>query len=475
MAKNIPNRPFLFTVFGASGDLAKTKIFPSFYELAKAKKMPKDYWFIGYARTPMTQDAFHTSVKKSILDHVPGADERVIKEMLTHVWYFAGQYGERHDFLAYQEFIKKTTKKKSLTHIAYFSVPPSVYEDVVRNLAETRISLHDDIRLVIEKPFGESKESAERLYHFVLQYFRDDQFYLLDHYLGKSAVRSILHLRQANRILSHMMRGSEVANIQITAFEKRGVEDRAGYFDQIGMTKDMVQSHLLQILALVTMSIPVRKDPENLQREKYSILSALECPCDAKNVVIGQYKGYHGRDKKATTNKAETFTALRVLIDREEWFRVPVYIRTGKKLHKKHTYVVLELKKYPFQSEKEQPNRVIIELQPEEKIHITLLNKHEDVLGYQQIVTSDSIACSIDGCLPEHATLLKEVMMGEKLHFLSFGEIIASWRLIDEVATIIQSKKVHMHTYADGSVGPKAQDDLPKMDGNAWFDLPTNS
>lgn len=474
MAMKIPNKPFLFTVFGASGDLVKTKIFPSFYELARAKKLPKDYWFIGYARTPMTREEFHASVKKSIIEHVSGADEKVVKDLLAHVWYFSGQYGERHAFQAYHEFVKKTTNKNNLTHIAYFSVPPSVYEDVVRNLAETRSSLQDDIRLVIEKPFGESKESAERLYHFVLQYFRDDQFYLLDHYLGKSAVRSILQLRQANRILSHMMRGSEVANIQITAFEKRGVEDRAGYFDQIGMTKDMVQSHLLQILALVTMSIPVRKDPENLQREKNSILSALECPCDAKNVVIGQYKGYQGRDKKAA-HKAETFTALRLLIDREEWFRVPVYIRTGKKLHKKHTFVVLELKKYPFQSEKEEPNRVIIELQPEEKIHITLINKHEDVSAYQQIVTSDSIACAIDGCLPEHATLLKEVMMGEKLHFLSFAEILASWRLIDEVDTIVKSKKVVMHTYPDGSTGPKAQEELPKMDGNAWYDLPLQS
>lgn len=470
----IPTKPTLFTIFGASGDLAKTKIFPSLYELAKAKKLPKEHWFVGYARTPMTREEFQSSFKKAIFEHVPHADERIVKELLTHVWYFSGQYGEHHDFQAYHEFIKKTTKKKNLTHIAYFSIPPSVYEDVVRNLAETRGSLEDDIRLVIEKPFGESRESAERLYHFVLQYFRDDQFYLLDHYLGKSAVRSILQLRQANRILSHMMRGSEVANIQITAFEKRGVEDRAGYFDQIGMTKDMIQSHLLQVLALVTMSIPVRKDPQNLQREKHSILSALECPNDPKNLVIGQYKSYI-KQKKSSGRIAETFTALRLLIDREEWFRVPVYIRTGKKLNKKHTFIVLELKKYPFQSANEQPNRVIIELHPEEKIHITLLNKHEDVSEYQQIVTSDSIACAVEGCLPEHATLLKEVMMGEKLHFLSFSEILASWRVIDEVETIIHNKKSIMHVYQDGSTGPKAQDELPKIDGNSWYDLPLQS
>lgn len=472
---NIPKKPFVFTIFGASGDLAKTKIFPSFYYLAKFKKLPKDYWFIGYARTPMSRHEFQNSIKKAIHEHVSHADEKVVSAILDHVWYFSGQYSERKDFDQYQEFLKKTVKKKEFAHIAYFSIPPSAYEDIVRNLAESRNSVHDDIRLVIEKPFGESRESAERLYHFVLQYFKNEQFYLLDHYLGKSAVRSILHLRQVNRILSHMMRGSEVANIQITAFEKRGVEDRAGYFDQIGMTKDMVQSHLLQILALVTMSIPVRKDPENLQREKQGILSALECPCDARNVVIGQYKGYKQRDKKTPEFRAETFTALRLFLDREEWFRVPMYIRTGKKLNKKHTYVVIELKKYPFQNEHEEANRVIIELQPEEKIHITLLNKHEDVSEYQQIVTSDSIACSVDGCLPEHATLLKEVMMGEKLHFLSFAEIIASWRLIDEVNAIIQGENIPMHIYQDESAGPKAQENLPKMDGFTWYDLPLHT
>lgn len=477
MSLTIPKKPCLFTIFGASGDLAKNMIFPSLYQLAKAKGLPKECWFIGYARSTMTRDEFHAMVRKGVEEHTEGVDQKVLKEMLSRTWYFSGQYNDKKDFEAYQEFIKKTTKKKGIAHIAYFSVPPNVYEDIVRNLAETRLSSGDDIRLVMEKPFGESTKTAERLYHFVSRYFTSDQFYLLDHYLGKPAVRSILQLRQANRILSHMMRGSEVANIQITACEKNGVEERAGYFDQTGITKDMIQSHLLQILALVTMSIPVRKNPENLQREKYSILSALECPCDTKNLVIGQYKSYKRQDKKSSSGgpiyRAETFTALRLMLDREEWFRVPIYIRTGKKLHKKHTYVVIELKKYPFQSKKEEPNRVILELQPEQKIHITLLNKHEGSDKYQQITTSDSIACDIEGgCLPEHATLLREIMMGEKLHFLSFPEIIASWRLVDEVHHIIQHEKIIMHTYPDGSPGPKEQHVLPEQDGFSWYDLP---
>lgn len=465
-------KPVIFTIFGASGDLAKTKIYPALYHLAKAKKMPKDFHIIGFARSPMTDPAFRAVIEESITAHVAGKrDVSVVKQLLERTQYVQGQYSDQDDFARYQSCIKTLTKKKAATNIAYFSVPPSVFEDIIRNMAATRGSIDDDIRLVIEKPFGQDKQSAAHLFHFVSQFFREEQIYLLDHYLGKSAVRSILQLRQSNRILSHMMRGSEIANIQITAFEERGVDDRGGYFDQVGMTKDMVQSHLLQILALVTMSIPVKKNPTNLQREKYSILSAIECVCDKSNVVFGQYKSYQ---KKKTAPKTETFAALRLQIDREEWYRVPVYIRTGKKLHKKHTYIVIELKKYPFQSADEQPNRVIIELQPSEQVHLTLINKHEGIQGYQEIMTSDSIACGIDGCLPEHATLLSEILAGEKLHFLSFPEILACWNLVDQVDAVIKGEHVPMSTYRDGSTGPIDQHTLTAKDNFSWYDLSTS-
>jgi glucose-6-phosphate 1-dehydrogenase len=162
---------------------------------------------------------------------------------------------------------------------------------------------------------------------------------------------------------------------------------------------------------------------------------------------------------------------MRLFIDREDWYNVPIYIRTGKELHEKHTYIVIELKKFPFQSEDEEPNRIVIELQPDERVNIMLINKHEDIQEYQEIKTVDSIACEGNGCLAEHGVLFLDVMNGDKVHFLSFEEIIAAWDVIDVVERMIQKQKIKVATYKKGSDGPSSQDKLPAHDNFAWFDV----
>ncbi|PIT86414.1 MAG: hypothetical protein COU33_03330, partial [Candidatus Magasanikbacteria bacterium CG10_big_fil_rev_8_21_14_0_10_43_6] len=418
------------------------------------------------------RDIFKKSVEKKFKENT---NKKVLEDIVKHVHYFAGQYDNLADFKAFRTFLEKKTKQPAMEHIAYFSVPPTVFQPIIENLAKARKSKRDDLRLVIEKPFGTDKKSAEDLYHFISQYFKEKQVYLLDHYLGKSSVQSILHLRRSNRILSHMMKGTEIANIQITAFENIGVGERIGYFEQVGTVRDMIQSHLLQILALVSMDIPSELDAESVQREKHAILSAVDCPCDPQNIVIGQYDHYKNKKGVNTNSHTETFAAVRLFIDHEDWYQVPIYIRTGKKLHEKHTYVVIELKKFPFQPKDEEPNRLIIELQPEEKIHITLINQQDDVNQKQEITTSDSIACSIYGCLPDHGTLLLEIIKGERLHFLSFAEIIAAWNVVDEITVLSKNKKIKLHHYAQNSMGPTAQNKLTNMDNFKWYDIHTKS
>ncbi len=464
--------PFILTIFGASGDLARLKIFPALYDLMEQGRFPKTFWIVGYARTKMTRKQFQTIVQDSIKKKFGiRAKKKTIDALLVHVHYFPGSYSELPDFEKYQKFLKTLKKRTAMAHIAYFSVPPTVFQDVVRNLALSRISTKEDIRLIIEKPFGTSCKSATELFHFVSQYFREDQFYLLDHYLGKNAVRSIMNLRHNNRILSLMMQGRQIANIQITKFESFGVEERAGYFDNVGIIKDMIQSHLLQLLALVTMDIPVTKTAESQQRERLSVISAIECGAHHDNVVIGQYKNYkkeHGIKKNSRT---ETFAALRFFINREDWYETPIYIRTGKKVNESHTYIVVELNKFPFQEDHEEPNRLIFEISPDEKINITLLNRQEDVEKYQELTTSDSIACNIDGCLPEHATLLLDVLHERQMHFVSFSEVIAAWRVLDQIAHVVKKRKVRLETYESGSAGPKSQNHLTTMDGFEWYDV----
>lgn len=268
-----------------------------------------------------------------------------------------------------------------------------------------------------------------------------------------------------------MLRGREIANIQITAFEHVGVEQRVGYFDGVGTVRDMVQSHLLQLLALLTMSIPVDMSARKLQKERLSVLSAIDCPCDPNNVVLGQYAGYKKLADVPRNSQTETFAALRLFIDREDWYQVPVYVRTGKRLHERHTYVVVEFKKFPFQKDHEEPNRLIIELQPKEKISLTLVNRQEDIAEYQEVTTSDSIACAKDGCLPEHAVLLFDVLRGKKVHFLSFEEILAAWEVVDKITEHIQKQRIPLRSYRPGTKGPAHQDRLTRKDGFLWYDV----
>lgn len=469
---------FILTLFGASGDLAKIKIFPSLYLLAKNNYLPNDYLIVGYARTELSRKQFQSIVRKSIKKHVKGyIDIKVLNDLLKHIDYYQGQYSEKESFVDYRKYLSKkrielggTGLKVKTPHIAYFSVPPVVFRDIAINLSNTRKSRNEDIRLVIEKPFGEDQKTAEALFHLVSNHYREDQFYLLDHYLGKNSVQSILHMRQANRILNNIIRGSQISNVQITAMESVGVENRIGYFEQVGIVKDVIQSHLLQVLALVTMNIPNAHQASSLQREKTHVLDSIDPACNPDDIVIGQYQSYKEKKDVPHKSRTETFAALRLFLDNQEWYKVPLYIRTGKKLNKKHTYAVIELKKFPFQGEDEAPNRVVIEFYPIPKISIFMINPQDRTKTYQEVSTSASIACESDGCLPEHADLILDVINKDKMHFLSFSEIIASWKVIDVIEKHIKKRKVKLHIYKDRTSGPEQQNKLPKRDGFEWYD-----
>lgn len=462
----------ILTIFGASGDLARLKIFPALYELLEQKKLPKQFLIVGYARTKMTRNDFRAVVAKAIEQKFGKQTKKsIVNALLTHVHYFPGTYNELADFEKYMQFLSTLQKRVSMVHLTYFSVPPTVFHDIIRNLALSRQSPSDDIRLILEKPFGTSCASATELFHFVSQYFPEEKLYLLDHYLGKTAVRSIMNLRHSNRILSLVMQGRQIANIQITKAETIGVEERGEYFDGVGIIKDMVQSHLLQLLALVTMDIPVTRTSTSLQRERLSVLSAVGCPSTDGAVVLGQYKGYTKEQDVKKRSRTDTFTALRLFLDREDWYNTPIYIRTGKKLHESHAYIVVELKKFPFQDPREEPNRLIFELSPNERINITLLNRQDDVNSYQELTTSDSIACDIDGCLGEHATLLLDVLHERHMHFVSFAEVIATWNIVEQLTRVIKKRKIRLEMYEPGSTGPKSQHSLTSMDGFEWYDV----
>ena len=264
------------------------------------------------------------------------------------------------------------------------------------------------------------------------------------------------------------MKGPEIANIQITAFEDIGIGERAGYFENTGIIKDMIQSHLLQT-SRRQLSRLMNRPQAFIASGWY--LSSIQPPRSTKDIVLGQYAGYKKENGVPHSSNTETFVALRLFIDRESWYKIPIYLRTGKKTEEKHTFVVVELKKFAFQKPEEEPNRLIIDIQPDAKVTINLVNRLGELDKYQDVMTNASIACDIEGCLPDHAALILDAIKGDKTNFLSFPEILQTWRITDGILDTIAKRGVKLESYPDGSRGPTSQDRLTKDDGYRWYDV----
>lgn len=467
------NKSLNFILFGASGDLAQLKLFPSLYELALQKRFAKPFTITGFARSNMTEAAFRKHFEKSLKAHVDKGlyDQKVVDELLNNVYYHQGQYDDPDSYQSLAVKLKKIQGRR-VYNLAYLAVPPKLFKTIAEQLDKAHAAL-GETELMMEKPFGEDYQSAKKLFQLINQHFDKENLYLIDHYLGKAAVQSILPLRYNNTVLNLLLKGEAIANIQISALETVGVEERVGYFDAVGIVKDMVQSHLLQVLALLTMSMPVHPDMNSIRREKGNIMSALKYSDVGCGAVVAQYKSYRQLEGVDSESKTPTFAAFRCSIDLTDWYQVPIYIRTGKSLSHKHTYIVIEFKKPPFQeaNKKLEANRLIIELYPHEEIQIRLVNDvGEESEHGRNLLSQESLACMGDDCLPAYGRLILDALLGNKNSFLSIDEILASWHFIDALTNCIKKRKTPLVYYKDGSEGPKEQFELTKQDGFEWYD-----
>lgn len=473
MEINKIKNPFSFIMFGASGDLARVMLFPALYELALQRRFPKKYTIYGFARSNFTDTEFRKLFRDSVIKKV-GKDlnKTVLNDLLKKVFYHQGQYDQMKDYEALTQKMKTHRLGATVQNMAYLSIPPKIIHPVVENLAGIRPRLKNGIQIILEKPFGTDEKSATELFHFVSSYFEEKDVFLLDHYLGKTAVRSILTLRYTNTILDMLLKGKVISNIQISALETVGVGKRIGYFEDIGIVKDMIQSHLLQILALATMALPLKRDSSSVLREKINVLSALRYSDPPCGLVLGQYENYKFKKGVKKGSKTPTFAAVRFFIDLIDWYKVPIYIRTGKKLNHKHTYLVIEFKKQRFLKGKDvDSNKLIIELYPKEKIQIRLVNQEGKVAGRQkELMSTESLACAGDECLGEHGRLILEAFLGDRTYFLSFEEIIASWKFVDRLMACATEHKTMVIQYESGSEGPKQQHELTRRDKFKWYD-----
>lgn len=460
---------FTLIIFGASGSLAKLKLFPAIYELVKEKRMPTIFNIVGYGRSKMTDEDFRIHFKKALKEKNPDLDEMTLDKLLKNIFYVEGDYNNPSDFKILLKKIKEVERGKGLIRMAYFSVPPSTFDSIFKNMGVLNFNTKKSkLRLIIEKPFGYDLKSAKKLEKTLKIFFTDEQIFLLDHYLGKESVTNLLSLRYANSILTTLLRKEYIQNIQINALESKDIEGRANYFDHVGILRDMLQSHLLQILAYLTMDMPKQKDFESIHHEKAKILKSIKIKNIKNSIVMGQYDLYEKSVNRASNT--ETFAALKLFLKHPLWKGVPIYMRTGKALKTQWTSIVLEFKKNAELA----PNRIVIQLQPYEKIEFHLLTKlGGKTFTFHELTTGRPIYCSGD-CLLEHGRLLLDVIAGKKALFLNFEEVFAAWKVIDTLQKYcnkMKKNKSHLKIYKTATFGPKAADQLLVKDGFEWFNI----
>lgn len=461
--KNKFSKKFVFTIFGASGDLADLKLFPALYELYISGRLENDFWIIGYARSEMSLEGFRNKFKNSILEFLGDKANDFVEVILEKIFYFQGQYDKAESFKEYLEFVDEITNGEFEEELFHFSVPPSTYSEIIANIAQIRVGQdRGKVKLLIEKPFGEGADSAEKLERCIMDKFEPEQVILIDHYLGKHPVRSILSLRENNRVLNMLLDGNIVSNVQISALEKLTVENRLGYYDEVGATRDMIQSHLIQLLCFVLFEMPAKVDVRSVDSGKEYLIKNL----NFVKGVFGQYEGYCNDSRLACSPNTETYFAGKFFLNNTNWINTPVYLRTGKALNRRQTSVVIEFKKYENQPMEIPCNRLEIEIAPEPSIRLFLVNENGYESKVQNLVTSESLSCEDESCMSPHAVLFLDAMLGKRMFFVSFEQAIQSWKLVEN---ILENKRIS--NYKIGESGLPEADTLLKSDGFKWIDI----
>jgi glucose-6-phosphate 1-dehydrogenase len=476
-------QPFTFLLFGASGNLAQLKIYPALYTLALKKRLPSNYAVVGYARTAMDDASFRTLVAESIQKDMQGeASEKVLAEFLTHVHYVAGNYDSGDDLRRLGTRMKELESDwKDPVRVAYFSVPPQVIIPLLKALCA--VGIHSGggrFRCIVEKPVGHDLRSFEDIYAQLTQCLPQEEIYLLDHYLGKEAVRNVYYLRYANPILERLFKNTLIHHAEITASETFGIEGRAGYFEHTGAFRDMFQSHLLQIGALLTMQVKDTDDliPESrlLALRQFYLPPATRLDDIALQGQYGpgiqdgkQVKGYREEEGVAPDSRTNTYAALKILSREARWQGVPFYLRSGKRLKQKETRISILFQENHPVGKGSVPNRLDIILQGEAGMRIHLQTK----LGgtepsFRPLLLEDPLVC-IGDCLPEHGLLILESIAGVKTWFLSPEEVRAAWLLTDPLQTHFEQPNTPLHLYPAGSDGPKEAEEWMKREGLSWL------
>ena len=479
-----------FVLFGATGDLAKRKIYPALFNLYLNQKLPMSFSIIGVGRRDITDSEFQSRVIDSLFTfsrHLMN-DKSKKEEFVKAFHYCQLDVTNPQDYKKLLELVQQNEKDQNIkeNRMFYLSVAPEFFDMIAMNIKESGLGATNGWkRLIIEKPFGHDVTSAQELNEKLSRAFEEDEIYRIDHYLGKPMVQNLEALAFANPVLQSLWNNRFIANVQITASEIVGVEERAGYYDKAGAIRDMVQNHMLQLLMMTAMHLPKRITANEIRNEKRKVMESLR-PLQKDTVGVHVVRGQYGRGEingepvvayreelsVDASSQNDTFVAARLWIDNSFWDGVPFYIRTGKRMAEKATKIVIEFKNplkdlYTSEMEQVEPNLLTININPNEGVSLQL-NSKNPINGEMEPITVDFSASKQD--VPEaYELLLFDALCGDATFFAHWNEVELSWKWVEPILEAFKENKVSLHSYSSGSMGPETAHQLLEEDGYKWW------
>ncbi|MFL5960357.1 MAG: glucose-6-phosphate dehydrogenase [Gaiellaceae bacterium] len=479
--------PCALVIFGASGDLTHKKLMPALYALAVRRLLPPRFAIVGVARTEGDDDSFRQEMQSAVQQHARDPfKQEVWDELAGQIHYVATDFADTGGEDAVHDLLGRLDGERELggNRVFYLAVPPGAFPTIVEALGKRR----DDrgwTRLVVEKPFGHDLESAQALTSTLCEYFREDEIFRIDHYLGKETVQNMLALRFANGIFEPIWNRQFVDHVQITVAESIGIEARAGYYEHAGAIRDIFQNHLLQLLALTAMEPPIDFTAESVRNEKVKVLRALHTP-GPKSVVRGQYGrgfiegdevvAYREEEGVAPDSTTDTYVAAKLYVDNWRWADTPFYVRMGKRLARHETTIAIQFKRAPHPpfeetaSEGLRPNVLVVRVQPDEGVSLAIGAK---VPGQGMAIRTVHMDFLYGGAfrtgMPEaYERLILDTMLGDSTLFTRGDEVVEQWLLVDSIVAAWQRDRPAFPNYPAGSWGPPGAEELLQRDGRSW-------